>query len=128
MLAVTVGADGRVGFATGHELAVDPLPEVVLDSLVTLATGRGYVEVIDRRLRVAGREDAVRRARGRVAVIAGRRDIHTTPGRLTVHAGLVDLDRMVDQDFVLRGEVEILVALSTGLRQLGGMCPGGLDR
>ena len=43
MLTVAVGAHRRVGLPAGNELAVDALPEVVLDALVTLATGEGDV-------------------------------------------------------------------------------------
>ncbi len=121
VLPVAVRADRRVRLAAGDELPVDPLPEVVLDPAVALAAGLGDVEVVDRGLAEAGGQDLVRGPLGGVAVVAGRRDVHAALGRLAVHAALVDLDRVVDQDVVLPRDVQVLVALAAGLRELRGV-------
>ena len=118
MLTMAIGTHRGVGLAPGHQPPVDPFPVVILDPRVALAAGERNVEVIDARVGEPRGEDAVRRSIRGVAVVAARSDIDATPCGLTVHRCLVDLDRMIDQNLVLRGEVEVLVTGSAGLGQV----------
>ena len=59
MFAVAVGANRRIGFTPGHELAVNPLPEIIFYVLMAFAAGKRDIKVVDRRLRKAGTEDPV---------------------------------------------------------------------
>ena len=105
---------------------MNAFPEVRLDALVTLAAGFGDVEVVDRRLIVPGREDPVRRPVGRVAVVAAGGNVDSAFGGLPVDRSGVDPDGVVDEDVVLGGDVEVLVALAAGLRKIGRMGGGAL--
>ena len=67
-------------------------------------------------------------ASGRMAIDAVGGRINPTPGRLAVHTGLVDVDRMIDQDLVLGGYVQVFMALSAGAVEIGDMGFGMLHR
>jgi len=54
-----------------------------------------------------------------VAVVAARGHIDAAAGRLAVDRPGVDLDRVVDENVVLRRDVEILVTLAAGLGEVG---------
>ena len=48
MFAVAVRANRRINLTAGYQLAVNPFPKVLLYIVVTLATGFGNIEVINR--------------------------------------------------------------------------------
>ena len=121
VLTVAVGAHRRIGLSPIHQLAVDALSKVALDTLVALAAGPRDVEVVDARFCEPGREDLVRRASRGVAVVAARRHVDPAPGRLAVDRSRVDLYRVVDENVVLGGDVEVLVASTAGLGEVGGV-------
>ena len=118
VLPVAIRADRRCNVAPGGELSVDSLVVLRSDRGVTLTARPGDVEVIDRRLRVAGRQDGVRAAVGGVAVhaIGGRRVARQR--RAPVDAGLVDLHRMLKSNAVLGREQIVFVALGAGERHV----------
>jgi hypothetical protein len=62
-----------------------------------------------------------------VAVVAGGGHIDPPLGGLAVDAGLIDLDRVVDQDLVLGGDVQVFMAPAAGLRQVDRVGHGVLD-
>ena len=70
----------------------------------------------------------MRRAARGVTVIAGRGHVDTAPGSLAVDRPRVDLDRMVDQDVVLGGDVEVLVASAAGRGKVGRVDGGACGR
>jgi hypothetical protein len=118
VLTVTVGAYGGIRFTPTYQLAVDPLPEIMLDPLMAFTAGKGNIEMVDARLRAAGRQYLVSRAAGRVAVIAGGGHVDTTPCGLAMHGCFIDLYRVVDQDVILTGNIQVLMALSTSMGEI----------
>jgi len=118
MLAVAIGANGYVGLAAPGQFAVDPLPVIAFDSPMALAARTRDVEVVDTRFYAPRREDLVGRSSGGVAVVACRRNVNAALGRPPVNRRLVNLYWMIDQYVVLRGDVEVFVALATGLREV----------
>ena len=72
MLPVAVSTNRRIRFPPRSQLAVNALPVVVQDRLVTLPTRDRDGEVIDRRQGVAGGKEAMRRPTRRVAVVTRR--------------------------------------------------------
>ena len=121
MLAVAVRAGRRVHLAARNELAVDTGLELLLDRAVALATGRRDVEEVDRRLDVAWRQDVMRRAAGRVAIVARGRGVLAAGRRLAVHAALVHLDGVPELDVQQGQEILVLVTGAAGLGQVRRM-------
>ena len=77
-----MGADRRVGLASGGEQPMDPLAVVGDDTHVTSPAGLGDVEVVDRGVRIARGKDPVGRLTAGVTVVAGRGDVDPALGRL----------------------------------------------
>ena len=71
VFAVAVGAGGGVHLAALHHLAVDASPVLPLDDAVAVPAGPRDVEEVDGRFGATRRQDAVGRAPGGVAVVAG---------------------------------------------------------
>lgn len=95
---------------------MNTFPEVLLDAPMTLAAGSRNVEMVDRRFSVIWCQYPVSSSIGRMTVIAGRSRAIPTRGRFAMDAALIDLHGMAIQDFMLRGEIEILVAATASLR------------
>ena len=70
----------------------------------------------------------MRRASRGVAVVAARRHVDTAPGGLSVDRPRVDLDRVVNEDVVLRRDVEVFVAFAAGLGEVGRVDRRAFDR
>ena len=82
---VAVGADRRLPVAARDRLSVNALHVLQLYIVVTLGTGGGDVELVDRRLGIAGAQDVVLA----VAVGANRSFIGAGGDRLAVYAFLI---------------------------------------
>ncbi len=128
VLAVAVGAHRRVGLSASCQLAVNALQVVVLHALVAAAAGVRNVEVVDARFRRARREDLVGGASGGVAVVAGGGHVDPALGRLAVDRPRVDLNRVIDQDVIFGGEVQVFVAPAAGVGEIGGVGGGATHR
>ncbi len=94
VLVVTVGASRRLGDTNLHGLAVNRIPVLLGDLLVTLAAGLGDLEAVDVRIGVLGRLQVV----GAVTVGAHRRLLAVLPA-VTVHGVQVvgQRDRQADE-------------------------------
>lgn len=58
------------------------------------------------------------RPSGRMAVIAGRRQVDPAKSSLAVHAAFVHLDRPAIKEIMFLGQVEVLMAAPAGLRKM----------
>ena len=98
---MTVSADRGIRFSSAYQYAMDPFPEILLNPFVALAASFGYVEMIDGRFLLSRRQNLMGGSGRGVAIITGRSHIDPTFCCLAVYAALIDLDRMIDQYFIL---------------------------
>ena len=56
-----------------------------------------------------------------MAVVAARRHVNPAPGRLAMDRSRIDLNRVVDENVVLRRDIEVLVTRAACLREVGGV-------
>ena len=122
---IVTGGTGRcIDFTTGHEFTMNPLLEFLPDGAVTLPAGLGDIKEVDGRLGTARRQDAVGRAPGGVAIVAGSGGVDTPGGGLAVHTLLVHFDGVLELDVQISQEFLIFVAGSAGRRQIRGVNHG----
>jgi hypothetical protein len=74
--------------------------------------------MVDTRFNAPGREDSMGCAPGRVTIVAGCSHIYAALGGLAVDRGLVYFDRVIDQYVVLGSDVQVLVTLTAGVREI----------
>jgi len=120
MLAVAVRANRSVNFAARDQLAVRSFPELLLNAGVTFATGTWDIEVVNGRMRIVGAINAVRRATGRVAVVARCCQQHAAGDRPAMYRALESRYRLAIENLVFGGQVDILVTLSAGQGKVFG--------
>ena len=128
MFSMAGGTDRRICLSSGYQLAVNPLPILLLYFFMTLPAGLGNIEMIDSGLWVSGRQYLMGRAAGRMTIVAGGSNADPFFCRLSVDTVFVDLDGMFNQDLVFSGKVYILMAFSTGLRKISWISFGQFQR
>ena len=114
VLAVAVGAGGRLQNAFGDGLAVNALRVGVVDVRVALAAGGGDVLLPDFRMRIGDGQDVVHA----VAVIARSGVFVALLDGAAMHALPICLDGANFGEHVLRGQLWIGVARAAGIGQM----------
>ena len=128
MLSVAVGAHRRIGIAPFDQLAVNAVPIIFRGILMASATGIRDVEMIDRRIGMPLRIYLVGRSFAGMAVVACGSSEDTILHRTAMNAALIYVQGMVCPDLVPLDQIQICVALPTGLREIDGVGPGKLSR
>ena len=112
VLAVAVGAHGRLADSPRRRPPVDALGVDRENSSVALTAGLGHAPAIHLRPRVGGRQDGV----GAMAGAASRR-LLALPQGSGVNAGRVGAQRLGDLQASARHHLRVGVALAAGVRQ-----------
>ena len=100
MLAVAVDADRRIGTPPQSKNPMDSLPVVILYPPVAFTAGAGNIEMVDRGLRIARRQDHVGGPVSRMAVITSGGKVEPSHGGFPMHATFKYSHRLLHQNFV----------------------------
>jgi hypothetical protein len=116
MFTMAVRADRSVCFSACDQFAVDSFPEIIFNPFVALPAGLWNIEMIDCRVLEAGGQNPVGTSSGGMAVITRGGYVDATLSRLSMNTVFIDRDRMIDQDFVFAGNVQVLMAFAARRR------------